>query len=345
MVRRVVPVAVELLARAGVAPGALRAAAAAVGARVGGAELEEWLAGLASRRERAAALLASPGIPQRTPEWYAARETLVTASDLQKLLDCGPEEYCARKAAAAGAWGYLSRQPAIRWGKKYEPVAAAIYSARRMAPVAELGLLLHPRLPGFGASPDGITPDGVLLEFKCPYSRRLNGEVPRAYRAQIQGQLDAAGLDDCDYFEARLGEYSGEADFLADAGGRRDCETREGAEKGAMFLPSGGEDHEWEACPPGGGAEEAAGWARARLAADPGGRATFWYLIDSNLVRVTRDPAFMEAARGAIERCREILLSPGPRPAPDRPPAGAGVQGRRDEPPGTRLASFAFVGM
>ena len=40
------------------------------------------------------------------------------------------------------------------------------------------------------ASPDGITPDGVMLEIKCPLSREIKGIPPIYYWQQMQQQLD-----------------------------------------------------------------------------------------------------------------------------------------------------------
>lgn len=337
--------ALEALTAAGVPPDKLRGAAGAVLRRpVHSGAVAEWSRALADRRLALSRLLLSPGIPQRTPEWYRARETLVTASDLQKLLDSGADAYCRRKAESAGAWDHLGRQPAIRWGKKHEPVAAEVYARRTLSRVHEFGLLLHPALPGFGASPDGITSDGVMLEIKCPFTRTLQpGQVPRAYYAQIQGQLDTAGLDLCDYFEARLGEYRGEHQFLADAPpgpSADDCLTAAGLEKGAMFLPGGAGDDEWVVCPESASAEAVAAWARERRLQDPAGQATFWYVADTNLVRVRRDPDFMAAARPLVSRCREILTSSlADRRAnptePETPPP----------PAAPALPSFAFVGL
>jgi putative phage-type endonuclease len=295
----------ERLSRAGVPDDDLCMVAGVVrGIPVQRGAVSEWLEALRRRREKLSLLLLAPGIPQRTPEWYARRETLVTASDLQTLLDVGAETYCRRKAESAGAWDALSKQPAIRWGRKYEPVAAEVYSRRTGTSVHEFGLLIHPDLPGFGASPDGITCDGVMLEIKCPYSRRLDGTVPRAYYAQIQGQLDTAGLDECDYFECRFGEYHGASDFLDD-GPEGDRLTVEGLEKGAMFRPSGSED--WEVCSGAPDAKAAVEWALARSAADPLGVVTFWHLLQCDTIRIRRDPAFMEGARGPVGECHRIL--------------------------------------
>lgn len=353
-----------------------RAASTLAGRPVPMRAVSSWLGGLGERRSRVRALLESPGIPQRTDAWYSARETLVTASDLQKLLDCGAQAYCRKKAEMAGMWDYLGKQPAIRWGKKFEPVAAEIYGRRTGAAVHDFGLLLHPDIPGFGASPDGITGDGVMLEIKCPYSRKLAGPVPPAYYAQIQGQLDTAGLDLCDYFEVRLGEYLTEADFLGDGfdgaclSGADDCLTEQGLEKGAMFLGGSGgpPSDDWVVCPERESAEAVAEWVRARKSGDPSGTATYWYLIDSNLVRVGRDPGFMDAARPLVAECKAILTAVrdgkvcgatggaatggaatgggvgGGSFAGHSAPAGDGVGAGYGSPAGS-LPSFAFLGL
>jgi hypothetical protein len=59
-------------------------------------------------------------------------------------------------------------------------------------------------VPYLGASPDGITEDGVMVEIKCPWRRKINGEIPLQYYYQIQGQLAVCALEECDYFECEF---------------------------------------------------------------------------------------------------------------------------------------------
>lgn len=46
--------------------------------------------------------------------------------------------------------------------------------------IYEFGLMKNPHHDFFGASPDGISELGVMLEIKCPYKRRptLNPIIP-----------------------------------------------------------------------------------------------------------------------------------------------------------------------
>ena len=71
--------------------------------------------------------------------------------------------------------------------------------------IIEFGLLDHHSLPWIGASPDGITPDGVMLEIKCPNVRRIKPrEFPIYYWVQMQIQLEVCDLDECDYIECNI---------------------------------------------------------------------------------------------------------------------------------------------
>jgi hypothetical protein len=98
----------------------------------------------------------------------------------------------------------------------FEPVANEIYMKRYNTFIHEFGLIKHPNKDFFGASPDGITNNGIMVEIKCPFKRKITGEIPLQYYYQIQGQLDVCDLEECDYFECEFSLYSGEYDFYND---------------------------------------------------------------------------------------------------------------------------------
>lgn len=168
---------------------------------------------VASRRAKLVELNASPGIAQRTPDWYEARQGLITASDVAQALGCAKfgnqrsffQKKCGLAEEQAPFDGSI---PPLKWGVMYEPVAQAIYSAMNgNIKVHEYGLLRHPRISFIGASPDGISDAGVMLEIKCPWRRRVvEGQVPMQYYYQIQAQLAVCELDECDYFECEFFE-------------------------------------------------------------------------------------------------------------------------------------------
>jgi putative phage-type endonuclease len=158
-------------------------------------------------REKLKVLKASPGITQRTSEWYETRKSLITASDFAQAL--GEGKFGSQKQLIVKKCGYEEEKfnpmvPPLKWGCMFEPVATDIYSARNGTKVHEFGLLKHPKIGHFGASPDGINDLGIMLEIKCPFKRKINGTVPLQYFYQIQGQLDVCELDECDYLECEF---------------------------------------------------------------------------------------------------------------------------------------------
>ena len=92
-----------------------------------------------------------------------------------------------------------------------------IYQKRRGVIVKEFGLVPHPTIPFIGASPDGITTDGVMLEIKCPPKRKFTKEVPEHYWMQMQGQLECCDLEECDFLQVKLEEYQNKEEYLEDS--------------------------------------------------------------------------------------------------------------------------------
>ena len=184
-------------------------------------------------------LLVSPGIEQRTPEWYAARDGLITASDFAQALGQGKfgtqKDFFVKKVRPDSIPGFdPNASPALKWGVMFEPVANDIYSGRNGGiAIHEFGLLRHPKIPHIGASPDGITDAGVMVEIKCPFQRRINGEVPHQYYCQIQGQLAVCGLRRCDYLECEFEKYKSREFFEEDCCGCS-CVDPRGLGSGSM---------------------------------------------------------------------------------------------------------------
>jgi putative phage-type endonuclease len=175
-------------------------------------------------KEHLARMLRSDiGIPQRTPEWYVARESMITASDFAQALDLGKfgsrKELFEKKCGHVPPRAFDATCPPLRWGVMFEPVACNIYSAlNAYVHIHEFGLLRHPdpRTPFLGASPDGISENGIMIEIKCPWRRRIDGTVPLQYYLQIQGQLSVTGLRECDYFEVEFEELRDEASVISE---------------------------------------------------------------------------------------------------------------------------------
>ena len=121
------------------------------------------------------------------------------------------EEYILKKCGHSEFTGNV----ATNHGVKYEQVACDIYARLKGVDVYDLGLIEHEKFKWLGASPDGITRDGTLLEIKVPYRREPKPYPPFYYWVQMQLQLACClELDHCDFIECIIKEFSSEDEFL-----------------------------------------------------------------------------------------------------------------------------------
>ena len=155
-------------------------------------------------------------IEQRTPEWYELRKNMITASNWGACL--GINKYETRNKFILKKCGHSTFRgsEATEWGVKYEPVATRLYELRNRTEIVEFGVLPHPDYIFLGASPDGITPLGIMLEIKCPFRREINGTIPSYYWAQMQAQLEVCNLTYCDYLECKIEEYNSSEEYYED---------------------------------------------------------------------------------------------------------------------------------
>jgi len=159
---------------------------------------------------------------QRSPEWYTMRKDMCTASDIGSILELS--KYGNRKQIILKKCGKgppFTGNKFTRHGQCYEDIACSIYMSRRKdCKVLEFGLIQHPKISFLGASPDGITTDGIMIEIKCPYTRKINGDIYSAstfgYWVQIQIQLEVCNLNKCDFFECGIVEYKNEEEYMED---------------------------------------------------------------------------------------------------------------------------------
>jgi putative phage-type endonuclease len=158
-----------------------------------------------------------PKIEQKTEAWYTAREGMISASDFAQALGEGKfgskKQLIQKKCEPVNESGFSMTNPFFKWGNMFESVANDIYAIINNVEVHEFGLIKHPVHSFFGASPDGITANGIMVEIKCPFKRKITGEIPRQYYYQMQGQLDVCELDECDYIECEFGVYTSLDEF------------------------------------------------------------------------------------------------------------------------------------
>lgn len=168
---------------------------------------------------------------QRSKEWYSLRDTMLTASSLADAIGKGHfksrDDLLIEKSSLTPPPRFSSE--ITEWGVKYEPVATTFYEKLNNLEVLEFGLVPHPNFKIFGASPDGICSEkspedyiGRMLEIKCPPKRKFTREVPEHYWMQMQGQLECCDLEECDFLQVKIEEYSTKEEYLQDSNAHLD---------------------------------------------------------------------------------------------------------------------------
>ena len=167
-------------------------------------------------RKKLIELKKSPLIKQRTDEWFELRKNRLTASDLYDAVNKTNTQLAKKKAGIVVDNTNFNIIPPLKWGTMFEPMATRCYSQKNNNIVInEFGLIPDKNLEHFGASPDGISELGIMIEIKCPYSRQIKDNfIPPKYYLQIQGQLAVCGLEECDYIECNFKNIKTEEEYL-----------------------------------------------------------------------------------------------------------------------------------
>lgn len=163
---------------------------------------------------------------QGTDEWFAARLGRVTASKVKDVMASGRggapsasrKNYmmtllCERLTGKREE-GFTSS--AMARGTELEPLARSAYEIDQGVMIDEVGLILHPTIAGFAASPDGVIqlPRGRGgLEIKCPNTANhiavmQSGKHDTQYEWQMLAQMSCADLEWVDFvsFDDRMPE-------------------------------------------------------------------------------------------------------------------------------------------
>ena len=250
-------------------------------------------------RSKLEQLLQHPLVEQKTDAWYTMRQNMITASDFAQALGEGKfgtvKQFYQKKCEVNIDDGAASKvNPFFKWGNMFEPVAIDIYSRLFDVKVHTFGLLKHPTCEFFGASPDGISDNGIMVEIKCPKRRKIDGEVPTQYYYQIQGQLDVCDLQECDYFECEFGVCDSIEEFM-------ERDTLNGF-MGIIVETCDNGQYEYSNIED--DKESIASWAQSYK----GNPKTYWYLNKYNVKRVYKDDQFCKEKLCALKDVWEKVL-------------------------------------
>ena len=168
----------------------------------------------------------SDHIEQRTPEWFAARRGIITASRFADAIDVpedagqpyksGPKKGQPRPMSTQARDTYMrevvferrSQQSvhqvggrSLTWGTEVEPFIWEAFELETGLMVRPGGFVTHSKYSFIGASPDALIGDTAGGESKAPYSEAvhlhtlLNG-MPEDHVAQVQGGMLVTGLQE-----------------------------------------------------------------------------------------------------------------------------------------------------
>ena len=192
-------------------------------------------------KKRLEELKLKPKQKQKTKEWYDFRKTALTASNITKIIHGKTNEMNKIILSKCGIKTPFISGQAIMHGNKYEDIAIKIYELRTSKKVYEFGCIRHEDFSFLAASPDGIDEDGVMIEIKCVYSRKISGVVPKDdYYDQMQLQMEVCDLNKCMFLECGILEYDHfeeyEKDiFVKEDGTVDETKNSKGLEKGVIF--------------------------------------------------------------------------------------------------------------
>ena len=149
--------------------------------------------------------------PQRSPEWFAARLGIPTASSFDKIITSKGEPskqatgylYTLAAERLSGVKEQSFSSAAMEEGVRREEESRLVYSMLNETEVVQVGFCLEDG-GRWGCSPDGLVGDDGLVEFKNPSGKvaveyLLGNKLPTKYYVQVQGQLFVTGRKWCDF--------------------------------------------------------------------------------------------------------------------------------------------------
>lgn len=148
----------------------------------------------------------SNGITQMSIEWYKARKQYVTGTSFSKITSQNPINGILQLLSNVK----ISQNIAMMWGIMFEDAAAQIIEYSHSSRVYGANCFICDYSQHIAYSPDGFiiiehenNNEIMLLEIKCPYSRRSNlHKVPSNYLPQVELGLYITGLQNCLFVQA-----------------------------------------------------------------------------------------------------------------------------------------------
>ncbi|XP_076099817.1 uncharacterized protein LOC143069191 isoform X2 [Mytilus galloprovincialis] len=155
--------------------------------------------------------------------WFTMRKGLITASNFQAIMNNeDPDHICSRIIGSESlSVKNKFQELALDWGRRKESKARNLYQTahglKRNKCITETGLVVNPKYPCIGCSPDGVITckchESKVIEIKCPFSLRNKSaksvlhmktnsdgyiDFSSQYYCQVQGQMGIMEMKKCD---------------------------------------------------------------------------------------------------------------------------------------------------
>ncbi|KAJ8911235.1 hypothetical protein NQ315_012222, partial [Exocentrus adspersus] len=125
--------------------------------------------------------------------WHELRFCRITASKAYEVMHCHTAEGSVVEAILGAR--KLRDTQAMKRGRQLEKHVIKVVGEETRTKLNKCGLVLHPKYPVLGASPDAIS-EQCVVEVKCPFSEKSKqryitreGKISAKYLAQVQLQM------------------------------------------------------------------------------------------------------------------------------------------------------------
>jgi putative phage-type endonuclease len=150
---------------------------------------------------------------QKSMEWKLKRHDHINASEANSILGGSRKSMLITKAKPLDELSNTSGA-ATEHGTIFEPISNEIHSLKIKKKIYEFESIEHPIYKFIAASPDGITEDAELVEYKNPKTRKIVGVPKSDYWVQMQFQMEVTNLARCHFVECSYNSYLCMEDFF-----------------------------------------------------------------------------------------------------------------------------------
>ncbi len=252
---------------------------------------------------------------QKSAEWLRVRQKIITSTNGAAILE--ENNFQSPYQLLVDKVGGIPTEPNIHMehGNLFEPVARRIYEIIKRVQIYELGLVRHKKYKFLGASPDGLSKLGILLEIKCPLTRYITDVILRRYWVQMQLQMEVCDLDKVDFMECKFKYYDSKEDYDADSQRKADADSQRKADADSQRKADAPKttDSKWRGTISTGSTfsftidGDIEGEATNLLQMGNSRQTKYWYCNSMHIINVKRSRAWFKKSLPHLRRFNNVL--------------------------------------